>query len=86
MRVKNEVSASLGIRYFDQTGKYLGLLVIWGRSKVAALAFVRDKIGVKLQGWKQHLLSFAGREVLIKAVANAIPTYPMYCFLFPKKF
>ncbi|KAK4254083.1 hypothetical protein QN277_009512 [Acacia crassicarpa] len=83
--VKERVAACLGVTYTDSAGKYLGLPTIWGRSKAGALAFVRDKIGLKLKGWKQKLLTFAGRETLIKAVANSIPTYPMTCFLFPKK-
>ena len=34
----------------------------------------------KLQGWKGKLLSQAGREILINAVAQALPTYTMSCF------
>ncbi|XP_075670283.1 putative mitochondrial protein AtMg00310 [Castanea sativa] len=38
----------------------------------------------KLQGWKEKLLSQAGRETLIKSVIQAIPTYTMSCFKLPK--
>ena len=38
----------------------------------------------KLQGLKQKLLSQASREVLIKSVIQAIPTYSMSCFKLPK--
>ena len=34
----------------------------------------------KIAGWKGKLLSNAGREILIKVVAQATPTYTMSCF------
>ena len=33
-----------------------------------------------LQGWEEKLLSHARREILIKAMVQAIPTYTMSCF------
>ena len=36
-------------------------------------------------GWKEKHISKPGREVLIKIVAQAIPTYSMSMFKFPKK-
>lgn len=38
----------------------------------------------KLDNWYSNLLSPAGKEVLIKSVATALPTYTMSCFLLPK--
>ena len=37
----------------------------------------------KLQGWEGKLLSQVGREVLIKAMAQALPTYTISCFKLP---
>ena len=36
-------------------------------------------------GWKEKTISKAGREVLIKTVAQAILIYSMSIFKFPKK-
>ncbi len=36
-----------------------------------------------LQGWKEKILSQTGREILIKAVIQSIPTYAISCFKFP---
>lgn len=36
-----------------------------------------------MQGWKEKLLSRAGKEVLLKAVIQAIPTYLMRVYKFP---
>ena len=47
--------------------------------------YVRDKVLMKFKSWKQQTLSQGGKEVLIKAVACAIPTYTMACFKIPKK-
>lgn len=82
---KDEISDCLGISDSKNPGNYLGLLVLWGRSKSDALNFVKEKMLRKIQGWKQSVLSQAGREILIKSVANAVPMYPMCCFNFPKK-
>ena len=40
--------------------------------------------GKNFRGWKEKLLSQAGREVSIKAVIQAISTYTMSCFKLPK--
>lgn len=38
-----------------------------------------------LSSWKVKLLRKAGKEVLLKAVVSALPTYVMSCYKIPKK-
>jgi hypothetical protein len=43
-----------------------------------------EKIIQRINGWKEKLLSIGGKEILLKAVAQAIPVYTMSVFLIPK--
>ena len=64
--------------------KYLGLPSLVGRNKKNTFNSIKDKLRKKLAGWKGKLLSKAGKEVLIKVVAQAILTYTMSVFKLPK--
>ncbi|CAB4314237.1 unnamed protein product [Prunus armeniaca] len=44
---------------------------------------VRRNISARLHGWAEQFLSTAGKEVLIKAVAMAMPNHAMSCFKLP---
>jgi hypothetical protein len=47
---------------------------------------LKDRKWKKIQGWKEKLLSKAENDVLIKAVAQSIPTYVVSCFDLKKTF
>ena len=74
---KLEIIDFLGVSEVREYDKYLGLLAVVGRNKKASLNFIKERMWNKLQGWKEKLLSQAGREVLLKAVVQAIPTFAM---------
>ncbi|XP_027169605.1 uncharacterized protein LOC113769345 [Coffea eugenioides] len=68
-----------GIQQVAQ-GKYLGLPMVVTRSKKQLFGYIKENIERRMQNWKSKLLSSAGKEILIKAVSMAIPTYTMSCF------
>ena len=55
-----------------------------GRKKKVSLNYIKERVLSKLQGWKEKLLSQTGREILLKAVMQAIPTFAMSCFKLPR--
>jgi hypothetical protein len=63
---------------------YLGLPALVGKSRMTAFKKIKEKVWKRLQDWKIKFLSQAGKEVLLKAVIQAIPTYSMNVFLLPK--
>ncbi|KAL9680203.1 hypothetical protein QQ045_018081 [Rhodiola kirilowii] len=64
--------------------KYLGLPVAFGHNRTELFRDIVGRVWKKLQGWKEKTLSIAGKEVLIKAVVQAMPTYAMSCFKIPE--
>ena len=81
--IQNLIKDSLGVQDIKLYEKYLGLPALVGKSKRASLDFIKERVWAKLQGWKEQLLSQAGREILLKAVVQAIPAYAMSCFKLP---
>jgi hypothetical protein len=43
-----------------------------------------QKIGRRLMGWKRNFLTYPGRELLVKSVMSAMPTYFLTVIKMPK--
>ena len=63
-----------------QPKKYLGLPSLVKRSKKQVFNEIKERVGKKISRWKEKLLSIRGREILIKTIAQVVPTYTIGCF------
>nr|XP_027081023.1 uncharacterized protein LOC113703745 [Coffea arabica] len=82
---QEEICSRLGnIRRVHQ-GKYLGLPMVITRTKEQIFGYIRDKCQKKVSNWCNKKLSQVGKEVLLKAITMAMPTYAMSCFKLPVK-
>ncbi|XP_016743147.1 uncharacterized protein [Gossypium hirsutum] len=50
----------------------------------ATLGNILDRLASRINGWSKHLLSNGGKEIFIKSVIQAIPTYAFLVFMAPK--
>jgi len=55
-----------------------------GRSKKQSFASICGRVKAKLDGWKEKFISQVGKEILLKAVVQALPTYCMSIFRLPQ--
>ena len=81
--LRQVIKDTLGVVEIQQFEKYLGLPSLVGRQKKASFNYIKERVWRKLQGWETKLLSQIGKEILIKVVASAIPTYDICCFKLP---
>jgi len=81
---KEFIRNSVGVATMTGFEKYLGLPTLVGRSKKRTFAYICGRVKERLDGWKEKFLSQAGKEVLIKAVVQALPTFCMSVFRLPQ--
>lgn len=81
--IQASLSSILGVTCVEQHGLYLGLPIHVGMSKSAIFEYLKERLMKKLVSWRSKLLSSAGKEILIKVVAQIVPLYAMNCYLLP---
>jgi len=81
---KQLVRDELNIDIEALSDKYLGLPTALGQSTTGTFDFLPARIKGLIGFWCGREASSAGREVLLKSVAQAVPTYSMSCFLLSK--
>jgi hypothetical protein len=83
--MKLQVHTALEIAAEALVEKYLGLPTALGRSTDAEFEHIMSKVKRLVNRGIPRMLSSAGREVYIKSICQAIPTYSMSCFRLSKK-
>ena len=81
---QTSLALSLHVNLVKTPSKYLGLDFKLRGKKVANFHFLVDKLTSKLQGWKEKLLSQAGKSTLISSVLQSLPLYTFSCFKVPE--
>ena len=80
---KEAIKAMFGAQVIRPHESYLGLPSLVGKSNGNTFPQLKQRVVNKLIGCREKLLSNAEKEVLIKAVAQAVPSYTMSCFKLP---
>jgi hypothetical protein len=83
--MEQEVHEFSGIEAEALVEKYLGLPTALGRSADDQFEHIVARIKKLVNGYTAKNLSGAARDVLVKAICQAIPTYSMSCFRLSKK-
>lgn len=81
---QNRLKSILGIPNQGGGGKYLGLPEQFGRKKKEMFEYIIDRVKQRTSNWSAKFLSPAGKEIMIKSVALAMPVYAMSCFKLPQ--
>lgn len=64
---------------------YLGLPKLVARNRWEVFKYIKEKVWNRLQSWKGKIMSRAGKEILLKLVVQAIPSYAASIFMLPEK-
>ena len=68
--MRDNVKQIFNVQNESLSAKYLGLPTEVVQSKNGNFKYIRDRIWEKIKGWMSKLLASAGKEVLIKSVAQ----------------
>ncbi|KAL4364133.1 hypothetical protein GQ457_04G024760 [Hibiscus cannabinus] len=78
---RRHLSSILGIAEVSDPGIYLRVPVRVGKNNTNVFGFINEKVDDRVSGWTKRLLSFGGREIFLKSIAQALPQYIMSCYL-----
>lgn len=76
----------LGVASYSFESKYLGLPTLEGRMKNDNFQPIMERFGKRCNEWNERFMSQAAKEVHIKSVVQALPTYVMGVFKLNQSF
>jgi hypothetical protein len=85
VEMREAICLELNILTEAITDTYLGLPTQVGVDRSDCFIHLSERVLERLKGFKEKILSYGGKEVLLKAVAQAIPAYAMLVFKLPKQ-
>lgn len=78
-----EIKSIFQVNVVSRHEKYLGLPSMVGRKKTSFFNYIKLRVLDKISNWQSKWSSSGGKEVLIKAIAQAVPAYAMSIFKIP---
>lgn len=80
---REPICETLQMTEANEHSTYLGLPSIIGRNKSVIPGYLKDKVNMRIRSWDGTFISRAGKEILVKQVAQTLPVYAMNVFLLP---
>jgi len=78
--LQDQIRQIMQVERVEFDSKYLGLPTPVGRQKKERFQSVKEKLSKRISSWSEKFLSSGAKDVLIKSIAQAIPTYMMSVF------
>lgn len=81
---RDAICTTSGFREAGEETTYLGLPNVVSRNKNAVFGYIRSRMQNRIEGWEKRFMSKGRKELLLKTVSQALPSYAMSTFLIPK--
>ncbi|KAK5813080.1 hypothetical protein PVK06_028526 [Gossypium arboreum] len=75
----------LKMKVVDKLDGYIGLPILVGKNKSSVFQDILNRTAYKINSWSKRLLSYGIKEIFVKSIIQAIPTYAFSIFLAPKE-
>ena len=82
---RDAIKNILGVVSASFESKYLGLPTPEGRMKEEQFQPIMDRFGKRCSDWSEKFMSYAAKEVHVKSVVHALPTFTMSVFMLSKQ-